>query len=376
MSATLELTKNLINIPSVTPSDKGCQKQLAERLEKIGFDSISLPFDEVENLWSRRGKAAPLFVFAGHTDVVPSGPPAAWDSEPFIAAEKDGFLYGRGAADMKGGIAAMVTAAEAFVAEHPQHNGSIAFLITGDEEGPAINGTRRVVEYLQDKHIKIDWCIVGEPSSDRQLGDTIRVGRRGSLNGILTVHGTQGHVAYPDIADNPVHRISGFLAEILSIEWDRGNDSFPPTTFQVSNINAGTGADNVIPGSAELRFNFRFSTEQTPEKLRERVIQLLNKHELNYDLEWSLSGRPFLTEPGRLVEAGCRAIKDICGIDTRCSTAGGTSDGRFIAPTGAELIELGVVNATIHKINECVSVNDLDKLSDIYKHILKQLLLD
>lgn len=376
MDNTLKLTQDLINRPSVTPDDAGCQKLIAERLEKLGFKATHLRFDDVDNLWITHGDTGPLFAFAGHTDVVPTGPIEEWKTDPFNAEIIDGMLYGRGAADMKGGLAAMVTATEQFVQDHPNHNGIIAFLITSDEEGPSINGTRKVIEYLNDNDIKIDWCIVGEPSSDKQLADVIRIGRRGSLNGILTVKGIQGHVAYPDIADNPIHKASAFLAEITAAGWDQGNESFPPTTFQISNLNAGTGADNVIPGSLNLLFNFRYSTETTQEELQAKVAELLSKHNLDYDLNWKLSGLPFLTESGKLVDASCNAIKEICGIDTIRSTGGGTSDGRFIAPTGAEVIELGVVNDTIHKINECVKVDDLEKLSIIYQNILEQLLIE
>ena len=376
MNTTLELTIELINRQSVTPEDGGCQQLIAERLEKSGFKATHLRFEEVDNLWITHGNSGPLFAFAGHTDVVPTGPIDEWKTDPFKAEIIDGMLYGRGAADMKGGIAAMVIAAEQFVEEHPDHNGVIAFLITSDEEGPSINGTRKVIDYLNNNDIKIDWCIVGEPSSDKQLADVIRIGRRGSLNGILTIKGIQGHVAYPDIAENPIHKASAFLTEITSIEWDKGNDSFPPTTFQISNINAGTGAENVIPGSVKLLFNFRFSTETTQDELQNKVAELLQKHNLDYELEWKLSGHPFLTETGKLVDASCAAIKSICDIETDCSTGGGTSDGRFIAPTGAEVIELGVVNDTIHKINECVKVGDLTTLTNIYTNILEQLLLD
>ena len=376
MDITLKLTQELINRPSVTPDDSGCQKLIAGRLEKLGFKATHLRFDDVDNLWITHGDTGPLFAFAGHTDVVPTGPIEEWHTDPFKAEIIDGMLYGRGAADMKGGIAAMVTATEQFVQSYPDHKGTIAFLITSDEEGPSINGTRKIIEYLNDNNIKIDWCIVGEPSSDKQLADVIRIGRRGSLNGILTIKGTQGHVAYPDIADNPIHKASAFLAEITAAEWDQGNDSFPPTTFQISNLNAGTGADNVIPGSLNLLFNFRYSTETTQEELQAKVAELLSKYNLDYDLKWKLSGLPFLTESGELVDASCNAIKEICGIDTIRSTGGGTSDGRFIAPTGAEVIELGVVNETIHKINECVKVDDLETLTNIYTTILEQLLKD
>lgn len=376
MSETLKLTEELINRESVTPEDSGCQKLIAERLEKSGFKATHLRFEDVDNLWITHGSSGPLFAFAGHTDVVPTGPLKDWKTNPFKAEIIDGMLYGRGAADMKGGIAAMVVAAENFVKQCPEHSGIIAFLITSDEEGPSINGTRKVIDYLNDNNIKIDWCVVGEPSSNKQLGDVIRIGRRGSLNGILTINGLQGHVAFPELAENPIHKASEFLAEISSVEWDQGNDSFPATSFQISNINAGTGAENVIPGSLELLFNFRFSTELTEDVLKTRVTALLDKHKLNYDLQWKLSGNPFLTATGKLVDATCQSIKEVCGIETDCSTGGGTSDGRFIAPSGAEVIELGVSNDTIHKVNECVSVEDLETLTTIYTTILEQLLID
>lgn len=375
MNNCLALTKELINRQSITPEDAGCQKLISERLEKLGFKATHLRFEDVDNLWITHGDSGPLFAFAGHTDVVPTGPLTDWDTDPFIAEIRNDYLYGRGAADMKAGIAAMVTATEQFVKSYPDHEGTVAFLITSDEEGPSINGTRKVVDYLNENNIKIDWCIVGEPSSNKQLADVIRIGRRGSLNGILTIKGIQGHVAYPDIADNPIHKASAFLAEITAAEWDQGNDSFPPTTFQISNLNAGTGADNVIPGNMDLLFNFRYSTETTHEELQNKVTALLKKYNLDYDLDWKLSGLPFLTESGKLVDATCKAIKEICDIETVRSTGGGTSDGRFIAPTGAEVIELGVVNETIHKVNERVKVNHLETLSQIYQNILEQLLI-
>lgn len=373
MNQTLDLTTELINRASVTPEDGGCQQLIAGRLGKLGFEAQHLRFDDVDNLWITHGAGAPLFCFAGHTDVVPTGPLEKWDSDPFLAEIRDGFLYGRGAADMKGGVAGMVLAAEEFVRNHPDHPGTIALMITSDEEGPSINGTRKVIEYLNENTIKIDWCVLGEPSSDKQLGDIIRTGRRGSLNGRLTIKGIQGHVAYPAIAENPVHTAGPFLAEIAAVEWDKGNESFPPTTFQISNINAGTGAENVIPGELHVVFNFRFSTEQTEESLKQRVLELLEKHQLQYDIDWKLSGQPFLTATGKLVDATQQAIKEVCGLETICDTGGGTSDGRFIAPTGAEVIELGVVNDTIHKINECVKVDDLEKLRRIYISILNNL---
>jgi succinyl-diaminopimelate desuccinylase len=374
MSPTLELSKALIERPSVTPDDRGCQQILAERLENIGFEIENLRFGDVDNLWARRGTAAPLFAFAGHTDVVPTGPLADWDSDPFEPAIRDGYLYGRGAADMKSSIAAMVTACERFMARHGDHAGSIAFLITSDEEGPSVNGTVKVIEQLEARGEKITWCLVGEPSSQDQTGDTIKNGRRGSLNGVLTIHGKQGHVAYPHLADNPIHRAGPVLAELAAVEWDHGNEFFPPTTFQVSNIKAGTGAENVIPGTIELLFNLRFSTESTAEGLKSRVTGILEHHRLDYDIQWKVSGQPFLTPAGELVEAARHAIQATAGISTELSTSGGTSDGRFIAPTGAQVVELGPVNATIHQTNECVNIAELDRLSAIYEEILKQLL--
>jgi succinyl-diaminopimelate desuccinylase len=374
MSATLDLSSALIARASVTPDDKGCQQLLAERLEKIGFVIENLRFGDVDNLWARRGTSAPLFAFAGHTDVVPTGPLADWDNDPFKPTIKGGYLYGRGAADMKGSIAAMLTACERFVAEHDNHTGSIAFLITSDEEGPSVNGTVKVVEQLETRGEKINWCLVGEPSSQNQTGDIIKNGRRGSLCGVLTIKGQQGHVAYPQLADNPIHRAAPALSELTGIEWDQGNAFFPPTTFQISNIQAGTGAENVIPGSIELSFNLRFSTESTADSLKSRVTAILDSHQLDYDIQWRLSGQPFLTPAGELVDAARKAIQSHVGITTVLSTSGGTSDGRFIAPTGAQVVELGPVNATIHQTNECVNTAELDKLSDIYEEILKQLL--
>ena len=374
MSATLDLSRALIERPSVTPDDQGCQQLLAERLQAIGFRIEQLRFDDVDNLWARRGDATPLFAFAGHTDVVPPGPLDDWDSPPFEPVIRDGLLYGRGAADMKSSIAAMVTACERFVADHPDHGGSIAFLITSDEEGPCINGTVKVIETLQARGEQIDCCLVGEPSSKTQTGDTIKNGRRGSLNGILEIRGQQGHVAYPQLADNPIHRAAPALAELSTVEWDQGNEFFPPTTFQISNIRAGTGTENVIPGVLDILFNLRFSTESTAESIKSRVEDILTRHGLDYTLTWKLSGKPFLTPAGELVDAARKAITAVAGIDTELSTSGGTSDGRFIAPTGAQVLELGPVNATIHQINECVNVAELDTLSSIYEEILKQLL--
>ena len=374
MSETLELARDLIARPSVTPEDAGCQQLLAERLRPLGFEIEPMPFGEVENLWARRGSEGPLFCFAGHTDVVPPGPLEAWESDPFTPEVRGGLLYGRGAADMKGSIAAMVTAVERFIASHPDHRGSIAWLITSDEEGPAVNGTVKVVETLERRKEKIDWCLVGEPSCSKRLGDTIKNGRRGSLNATLVVRGVQGHVAYPQLARNPIHEALPALSELAATEWDQGNAFFPPTTFQISNIHAGTGATNVIPGELEVIFNFRYSTETTHEALEERVEEVLRRHGLDYAIEWSLSGEPFLTSAGALVDAARQAVRETVGIETELSTSGGTSDGRFIAPTGAQVIELGPLNATIHKVNECVGVEDLDLLSKIYERMLVLLL--
>jgi succinyl-diaminopimelate desuccinylase len=373
-SPTLDLTIALMREPSVTPFDANCQTLMIERLEKIGFRVERLRFGDVDNFWARRGSDGPVLAFAGHTDVVPTGPLEKWDVQPFAPEIRDGMLIGRGAADMKGSLAAMVVACERFVAQHPQHRGSIAFLITSDEEGVAVNGTVKVVETLEARAEKITWAVVGEPSSVNRLGDMIKNGRRGSLNGVLTVKGVQGHVAYPQRADNPIHRAAPALAELCAEVWDQGNDFFPATSFQISNINAGTGANNVIPGEMEVVFNFRFSTEVTEQQLRERTEAILNKHGLRYELPWKLSGHPFLTAKGELVEAAVQSIREVCGVDTELSTTGGTSDGRFIAPTGAQVVEIGPLNATIHKVNEEVSVADLDTLTTVYERLLEKLL--
>lgn len=371
---TITLTQELIRQPSVTPEDHGCQDLMEARLGKIGFICEAMDFEEVKNLWARRGRAKPLVCFAGHTDVVPTGPEYQWQFPPFDAHIEDGHIHGRGTADMKGSLAAFITATERFVAKYPDHKGSIAYLITSDEEGPAKNGTVKVIETLEARNEKIDWCLVGEPSSTNVLGDVIKNGRRGSLNAKLTIKGKQGHVAYPHLADNPIHRVSRALAELSDIEWDKGNDFFPATTFQITNFNCGTGATNVIPGEGEVLFNFRYCTEVTAEQLTERTESILAKYGLAYDIVWNLSGRPFLTEAGPLVEAAVAAIKEVKGIDTELSTSGGTSDGRFIAPTGAQVLELGPLNATIHQVNEHVSVQDLNDLSDIYERMLISLL--
>jgi succinyl-diaminopimelate desuccinylase len=373
-SSTLRLTEELIARASVSPVDGGCQALMIERLEAIGFEVEKLKFGPVDNFWARRGHGGPVFCFAGHTDVVPSGPVDEWQSDPFVPRVVDGVLYGRGAADMKSGLAAMVTASEEFVRRYPSHRGTLAFLITSDEEGPSVDGTRRVVEVLREREERIDWCLVGEPSSELALGDTIKIGRRGSLSGRLTVHGVQGHIAYPQFADNPVHAVVPALAELAARSWDRGNEHFQPTTFQVSNISAGTGAPNVIPGELKARFNLRFSTEQTVDGLKTVVEELLRRHRVNYSLEWFVSGYPFLTAPGELSRAAIRAVQEQLQITPKLSTGGGTSDGRFIAPMGAQVIEMGVINATIHKVNECVRVADIDGLQRLYTRILELLL--
>ncbi len=370
----LALCCELVRQPSVTPEDAGCQALMAARLEAIGFHCESLRFGEVDNLWAVRGSEGPLFVFAGHTDVVPTGPEPAWRSPPFEPTLVDGVLTGRGTADMKASLAAMVVACENFVAAHPDHPGRIGFLITSDEEGPAVDGTIKVVQWLEERGEKITWCLVGEPSSEQVLGDVIKNGRRGSLNGRLVVRGVQGHIAYPQLADNPIHRAMPALAELAAIQWDAGNEHFPPTSFQVSNINGGTGATNQIPGRVELLFNFRYSTETTADQLRRRTEAVLTEHGLNYELEWTLSGEPFLTPEGRLVDAAVDAISSELGRETQLSTAGGTSDGRFIAPTGAEVLELGHINATIHQVNEQVIAEDVDALARVYRRVLENLL--
>ena len=372
-SATISLSKELISRPSVTPEDAGCQKLMTERLAAIGFDIEHLRFDDVDNFWAIRGDSGPILCFAGHTDVVPSGPESSWQTPPFEPTIKDGMLYGRGAADMKGSLAAMIVAVEQFVADNPNHNGRIAFLITSDEEGIAANGTVKVVEWLNEQKLIPEYCLVGEPSSSNQCGDTIKNGRRGSLGCTMRIIGQQGHVAYPHLANNPIHVAAPALAELATTEWDQGNDFFPATSFQISNINGGTGATNVIPGELDIVFNFRFSTEVTDQQLRDRTHAILDKHQLNYELNWHLSGQPFLTAEGELVDAAVKAVKEVTGLDTELSTAGGTSDGRFIAPMGTQVVELGPVNATIHQINECASVDDLNKLTKVYQSLLKYL---
>lgn len=374
LSPTLDLACELIKRRSVTPVDEGCQQLMIEHLEAIGFCVVRLPFGDVDNFWAVRGASGPTLCFAGHTDVVPTGPEDDWQYPPFSPCIQDGVLYGRGAADMKGSLAAMITAVEHFVAARPDHPGQIAFLITSDEEGIAVNGTVKVVQWLLDNHKVPDWCLVGEPSSTKRVGDVIKNGRRGSLGAELVVKGIQGHVAYPQLADNPIHRVAPALADLAAERWDNGNHFFPATSFQVSNIHSGTGATNVIPGSVQVLFNFRFSTEVTVEQLKARTEAILKQHQLDYELQWHLSGQPFLTEEGPLVEAAVTSIREITGIEAQLSTAGGTSDGRFIAPHGCQVVELGPVNATIHKVNECASVDDIEILQKIYRRILEKLL--
>jgi succinyl-diaminopimelate desuccinylase len=374
MSETLALLEELIRRESVTPVDGGCQDLLAQRLSKIGFSDERLNFADTQNLWLRRGQQTPLFVFLGHTDVVPTGPLAAWDSPPFEPTIRDGQLYGRGAADMKGGIAAFITAVERFVAEHPDHQGSIAVMMTSDEEGIATHGVVKVVEVLEQRQEKIDWCLVGEPSSDKKIGDVIRVGRRGSLCAKLTVFGIQGHVAYPELAENPIHTLAPALKALTEEVWDQGNAFFPPTRLQVSNINGGTGAENIIPGLVEVQFNLRFSTELDEAIIKARTHAILDQYGFKYAVEWRLSGNPFLTSQGALIDATHAAIQSVCGFETLDDTGGGTSDGRFIAPTGAQVIELGPLNASIHKVNEHIGLDDLETLTQIYQQILVNLL--
>ena len=375
MSHALELTRDLIARRSVTPADEGCQELIASRLAALGFHIEPLRFGNVENFWARRGSAGPVFCFAGHTDVVPPGPLEEWRSDPFAPTLHDGLLYGRGAADMKSGLASMVTATEQFVRAHGDHSGSIAYLITSDEEGPSVDGTKRVVQTLTERGEQIDWCVVGEPSSEQSIGDTIKVGRRGSLSGRLTVHGVQGHVAYPHLAENPVHTLAPALAELTRRVWDEGTLHFQPTTFQVSNLNAGTGAPNVIPGELKARFNLRYSPVQTLEMLKSAVEDILRRHGVRYTLEWYVSGEPFYTPPGVLSRAVGAAVAEVTGRQPQLSTGGGTSDGRFIRPHGAEVVELGVVNASIHKVNECVAVADIEALHRMYVNVLSNLLL-
>jgi len=371
----LALSQQLISCRSLTPDDSGCQEILIGRLKEIGFNIEKIQCNEVENIWARRGTTAPVLCFAGHTDVVPTGPLDQWESDPFTPTIRDGKLYGRGAADMKSSLAAFITAIESFVHLHPDHTGSIALLITSDEEGPAVDGTVRVVELLKEREEKIDYCIVGEPTCLNQLGDTIKNGRRGSLSGTLTIKGIQGHIAYPHLAKNPIHLAAPCIAEFAQTEWDCGNEYFPPTTWQISNISGGTGVTNVIPGEVEVIFNFRFSTASTVKLLQNKVHQILDKHVLKYNLDWSLSGKPFLTPKGDLVDAVNDSINKVMNIRPELSTSGGTSDGRFIAEICPQVVEFGPINASIHKINECVEVADIEKLSEIYQGTIENLLV-
>jgi succinyl-diaminopimelate desuccinylase len=370
---TLELAMALIRRPSVTPQDAGCQTLVAARLERLGFTIHRLRFGEVDNLWATHGSGSPLLVFAGHTDVVPPGPRDDWASDPFEPVVRDGRLYGRGAADMKSSVAAFVTAAERYAAARPAHPGTLALLLTSDEEGPAVDGTVKVLEWLARQRVQIDYCVVGEPTSSERLGDTIKHGRRGSLSGRLVVRGIQGHVAYPQLARNPIHQVAPALAELAAEQWDHGDEDFPPTSFQVSNIHGGTGADNVIPAEVEVRFNFRFSPAVTEQALRSRVEAILARHGIDYRLEWTLSGRPYLTRGRRLVEALRAAIRAELGVEAALSTSGGTSDGRFIAATGAEVVEFGPLNTTIHKVNEHVSVEDPARLARVYLKVIENI---
>ncbi|MHB8455116.1 MAG: succinyl-diaminopimelate desuccinylase [Acidiferrobacterales bacterium] len=374
MSETLKLAMQLVERPSVTPRDEGCQEIMITRLERLGFEIHRLRSGEVDNFWAQRGEAAPLIAFAGHTDVVPAGPREEWTSDPFVPEVRDGYLYGRGSADMKGSLAAFITAIEGFLLRHPRHSGAIALLITSDEEGPAVDGTIRVMDWLRARGQRLDYCLVGEPSCQERLGDVAKIGRRGSLNGNLTIHGAQAHIAYPQPGQNPIHEFAPALNTLVGIEWDQGNEHFPPTSFQLSNIHAGTGAENVTPGHLTAQFNFRFSTAVTDTELRQRVEQVLTNQGLRYDLEWRLSGQPFLTSQGRLVSALCQAVRDVLSMDPALSTSGGTSDGRFIAQSGTEVVEFGPLNATIHRINERVAVADLDLLSRVYLRTLERLL--
>ena len=373
-STEIELLQQLVRRPSITPDDVGCQTVIAKRLESMGFNCETLRFGEVTNLWARLGHSEPVLCFAGHTDVVPPGDLAQWSYDPFAATIVDGFLFGRGSADMKSGLASMIVAIERFLDQGREFSGSIALLITSDEEGPARNGTLKVMETLCDRGEKIDWCVIGEPSSQSELGDLIRIGRRGSLSGLLTVNGIQGHVAYPQLADNPIRRFAPVLKELHDIEWDQGNEYFPATSFQVVDIQSGIGAPNVTPAALTARFNFRYSTEWNHESLKARVHAVFDAHDINYDLKWHLSGEPFLTEPGQLIDAAVRAITQVTGRPPELSTGGGTSDGRFISPAGVDVVELGPVNASIHKVDEHVRISDVVKLTTMYENILKILL--
>jgi len=370
----IALLCELIRCRSVTPDDAGCQTILSDRLERLGFECESMRFGEVDNLWARKGASGPVLCFAGHTDVVPPGSDDEWDSDPFEPTVQDGNLYGRGSADMKSGLAAMIVALEQFIGQHPEHHGSLALLITSDEEGRARDGTLKVIEKLRQRDEQIDWCVLGEPSSQRELGDTVRIGRRGSLSGMLTVKGTQGHVAYPQLADNPIHRFAPVLVELQQTSWDDGNEHFPPTSFQVVDIQSGVGAPNVTPAELSARFNFRYSTVWSHETLKTKVHEVFDAHEIEYELDWHLSGEPFLTSPGQLTEVVCDIVREVTGLDPELSTGGGTSDGRFISPSGTDVVELGPVNASIHKVNEHIKLADVPRLTTMYQRIMELML--
>ena len=372
---TIALMQELIRRPSITPDDAGCQEIIAARLSAIGFDCESMQFGEVQNLWARRGDTGPVLCFAGHTDVVPPGPDGSWQSDPFDPVEVDGLLFGRGSADMKSGLAAMIVALERFIAAHPNHEGSLAMLITSDEEGRARDGTLKVMETLKKRGESIDWCVLGEPTSQESLGDIVRIGRRGSLSGMLKVKGVQGHVAYPQLADNPIRRFAPVLFELHEIEWDQGNDNFPPTSFQVVDIQSGLGFPNVTPAELTARFNFRYSTEWDHKRLQARVQELFDAHDIDYELNWHLSGEPFLTRPGKLIDAVVQTVEEACGNTPKLSTGGGTSDGRFISPAGTDVVELGPVNESIHKVDEHVRIDDVIALTSMYERITELLLL-
>ena len=373
---SIALLSELIRRPSVTPDDAGCQEIIAARLSALGFECESMPFGEVSNLWARRGSSGPVLCFAGHTDVVPPGTEDEWDTDPFEPTERDGILYGRGSADMKSGLAAMIVALEEYIGDNPDEEGSLAMLITSDEEGHARDGTLKVVEALQARGERVDWCVLGEPTSQTKLGDTVRIGRRGSLSGMLTVRGIQGHVAYPQLADNPISRFAPVLSELHTIEWDQGNDYFPPTSFQVVDIRAGTGFPNVTPGELSARFNFRYSTVWDHERLKVEVQRVFDAHDIDYELNWHLSGEPFLTGPGKLINALSQAVEEMSGNAPELSTGGGTSDGRFISPAGTDVVELGPVNASIHKVNEHVRIADVKSLTAMYQRIMELMLLE
>lgn len=374
MLDALALAQQLINLPSITPDDGGSLKLISDQLEAMGFEVTHLDSNGVKNIWARRGTQAPLLVFSGHVDVVPPGPETQWTTPPFDATTRDGLLYGRGAADMKGALAAMITACEHFISAHPKHLGSIGFLITSDEEGEASDGTIKIVEHLEQNKIKPEWCIIGEASSNKELGDAIKIGRRGSLHGHLQVFGKQGHIAYPHLAENPIHRSFKALDVLSHTEWDQGNEHFSPTSFQIYNIEADTGATNVIPGSLQARFNFRFSPASSVETLQDQLQKVLDDHALNYHIDWRLSSEPFLSQPDKLTQACRESIKEICNIDTHPNTTGGTSDGRFIARLGCEIVELGAVSSCIHQVDEHIAVNDLERLTVLYRSILEKLL--